>query len=129
MRKEMDFVATKGRDQGKHFHITEMSAANAEAWAAQALFAVMNAGVEMPDGAGLADLMENWQGALARVKYQDAKPLLDEMMTCVKAIPTPSQPNIMRPLIDEDIEEVATRIQLRKAVLDLHTEFLKNASA
>ena len=129
MRKEIDFVATSGRDQGKHFRIIEMSAAHAEEWAAQALFALMNAGVEVPEGGGLADLAAIGLNALSRVKYQDAKPLLDDMMTCVKYIPTPAQPNIVRPLIDEDIEEIGTRLQLRKAIFDLHTEFLKNADA
>ena len=48
-RKTTTFIATDGRDKGKRFLITEMSAYQSEEWAARALFAVMHSGVEVPD--------------------------------------------------------------------------------
>jgi hypothetical protein len=57
------------------------------------------------------------------MKHEDAAPLLAEMMDCVKIIPNPSEPNVMRPLVADDIEEVRTRIELRKAILELHMGF------
>ena len=47
-------------------------------------------------------------------------PLLDEMMGCIQYAPSA---NIKRPLIEDDIEEVTTRLQLRKAVWNLHLDF------
>jgi len=41
--------------------------------------------------------------------------------------PSPVKPEIVRGLIEDDIEEVATRIQLRKAVFELHVDFSQAA--
>ncbi|MNL82434.1 hypothetical protein D3C87_2098140 [compost metagenome] len=41
-------------------------------------------------------------------------------MGCVQIQPSPS---VVRPLIDDDIEEVATLFHLRKQVLGLHMDF------
>lgn len=129
MRKELDFVAQDGRDAGRVYRITEMSARQTEIFAARLLFALMNAGVEVPENGGLADLLGLEMSAFARLRFDQVAPLFDEMMGCVKYVPTPSMPNVVRPLIDEDIDEVSTRLKLRKAVFDLHAESLKNAVA
>ena len=128
MRKELDYQADYGRDAGKLFRITEMSAVKAEKWCLRAFFMLLNAGVEVPDdvaSGGFAGLMAMGLEAFTRVPYEAALPLWDELMECVKYIPTPKQPNLTRPLIDEDVEEVQTLLKLRKTVFDLHIEFLK----
>ena len=130
MRKSTTFtVNDDGRDNGKVFKITEMSADAAERWAMQAFFAIMNAGVDIPDevaSMGLAGLAQvDPLKALAKVKFDVAEPLLQDMMECVQIIPDPSKPNVVRALIDGDIEEVKTRLQLRAEVLGLHADFLK----
>lgn len=122
-------IDAKGRDFGKVFVITEMSASQAEEWAARALFTMMNAGVEIPDNiaaAGLAGIAALGVGALTKVPFDAAKPLFDAMFTCVQVQPSP---NVMRPLIEDDIEEVATRLRLRKEVFSLHTDFFTVAVA
>ena len=48
-RKESSLVADIGRDKGKQFLITEMSASQAENWAIKAILAVGNAGIEIPE--------------------------------------------------------------------------------
>src|SRR5487761_2056873 len=131
MRKELDFVADFGRDDSKVFRLTEMSAVRAEKWCLRAFFTLLNAGVDVPEDLskqGIPGLMAMGIEAFTRVPYESVVPLWDELMTCVKYIPTPSQPNLTRPLVDEDIEEVQTLLKLRKAVYDLHTEFLKTGS-
>ncbi len=128
MRKEIDYQAEYGRDAGKLFRITEMSAVKAEKWCLRAFFMLLNAGVEVPDdvaSGGFAGLMAMGLEAFTRVPYEAALPLWDELMECVKYIPSPKQPNLTRPLIDEDVEEVQTLLKLRKTVFDLHIEFLK----
>jgi hypothetical protein len=133
MRKTVTFsVVDQGRDLGKTFLITEMSATEAEDWASQALFAIMNAGIEIPDeiaDMGFAGIAAVGLKALGKVPYYMAEPLLKKMMECIKLIPDAAQPNVVRALIDSDIEEVATRLKLKKAVWDLHVDFLKLAGS
>ena len=127
-RKETTFVAETGRDLGKKFLITEMSASQAENWAFQVILAVGNAGIEIPEGLasqGMSGLMAIGYMNLIKIPFDAAKPLLDEMMNCVQIIPSA---NIKRKLIEEDIEEVTTRLQLRKSVWNLHMDFFLNES-
>lgn len=122
-RKTTNFTATEGRDAGKRFLITEMSAARSEDWAARALFAVMGAGVQIPDevlSMGMAGVAAIGLKSITKVPFEQAKPLLDEMMTCVQF--AYGDGGGARALIDDDTEEVSTRLRLRKVVLDLHLE-------
>ena len=48
-RKEASFTAESGRDKGKQFLITEMSASQAENWAIKVILAIGNAGIEIPE--------------------------------------------------------------------------------
>lgn len=124
-------ISAQGRDAGKVFRITELSSAQSEEWATRALFVMMNCGVEVPDNllsAGLAGIAAIGIKSLSRVPYEMAKPLFDEMFQCIKIQPDPNIPNVVRALIDDDIEEVSTRLQLRKAVLDLHLDFFLGAA-
>ena len=130
-RKTSTFVATSGRDKGKRFLITEMRAHRSEEWAGRALFAVMQSGVEVPDevlGAGFAGIAAIGIKAMTKVPFELAKPLFDEMMTCVQFEFAGGQAGGARALFEDDIEEVATRLQLRKAVLDLHLESFIDAA-
>ncbi len=127
-RKTTTFIATDGRDKGKRFLITEMSAYHSEEWAARALFAVMHSGVEVPDevlSAGFAGVAAIGIKALTKVPFELVKPLFDEMMSCVQFEFAAGQQGGARALIEGDngdIEEVATRLKLRKAILELHME-------
>lgn len=131
MRKTSTFTATIGRDAGKTFKLTELSADAAERWAMRAFFALMNAGVEVPDDIstlGVAGIAQMGIKALARVPFEAAEPLLDEMMGCVQIVPDVNKPAVVRALFDGDIEEVTTRLKLREAVIDLHIDFLKTGA-
>ncbi|EIF30967.1 hypothetical protein BCh11DRAFT_06479 [Burkholderia sp. Ch1-1] len=132
MRKSTVFTATDGRDKGKAFLITELPAEEAEDWAMRALFTMVNAGVEIPDellGAGLAGLAALGLKSLTKVPYDAAKPLFQTMMQCVQVLPDPRDHRTVRPLMtDEDIEEVSTRLALRKAVMNLHMGFFLDAA-
>jgi len=119
-------IADGNRDGGKTFLITEMSAAQSEKWAVRALGAVANSGLDIP-----ADVLAMGMGALVAVGFRglltmgfdEAEPLLDEMMDCVVIVPDPKNPSVVRPVDDEDIEEVTTRLVLRSEVWELHTGF------
>ncbi|EBP8102013.1 hypothetical protein AOS06_03795 [Salmonella enterica] len=98
----------QGRDNGKVFHLTEMSASHAEWWAMRAIMAMGRGGVELPE---------------------EARPLLDEMMECIQFVPDPKNRGIRRPLIEDDIEEITTRLNLRAEVFRLHVDFFSPAAS
>ena len=127
MRKEIDITITDpGRDEGKTFHIREMPATRAEKWAMRALLAVARSGVDLPDdftGMGMQGIAIVGIRAITKITFEDAEPLLDEMMECVTIKPDPRNPGIMRALIEGDIEEIATLVTLRQEVINLHVSF------
>lgn len=120
-------VAAPGRDQGKVFELTEMSAAQAEDWALRAFLALARSGVEIPEdveASGFAGIASLGLRAFGGMTHADAKPLMDEMFSsCVQHVPNPQQPLVRRGLVDDDTEEVGTRLWLRGEVLKLHVDF------
>ena len=121
-------VTDEGRDKDKVFVLTELPASKAESWAMRAILALMAGGVELPEGfdrMGMAGMAEVGIKALSGLKWEVAEPLLAEMWQCVQIMPDPSKTHIIRNLIEEDIEEIATRVKLRAEVWKLHTGFLK----
>ena len=127
MRKEIDITITDpGRDEGKTFHICEMPAARAEKWAMRALLAVARSGVDLPDdftGMGMQGIAMVGIRAITKIAFEDAEPLLDEMMECVMVKPDARNPAIKRVLFEGDIEEIATLVKLRQEVINLHIGF------
>lgn len=114
--------ATAGRDAGKVFIITEMSARAAHAWATRAIFAMMNSGVEIPDGAaaaGMAGLVSVGIMGLTKIPYEVAAPLLDELLACAAYQPDPANPSVTRAIHESDIEEFATYFVLQNAAWDV----------
>jgi hypothetical protein len=121
-------IEAEGRDKGKTFLLTEMSALQAEKWARRALLALCNKHVEIPPDIvdrGVEGLLHVGITALSGVDFHEAEPLFDEMLTCVQIVPDPeSNPSFKRPPQAEgDIEEVATILLLRGRVWELHTGF------
>lgn len=132
-RKEIFYtVEDKGRDNGKVFYIREMSATQAEWWAIRAILAMANNGINLPDNLsdmGMAGMAKVGLEMVAKIPPEDARPLLDELMKCVQAVPNPDDQSIKRPLIDDDTEEVITRLKLRGEVFKLHVDFLTAAAS
>lgn len=115
--------AMPGRDEGKTYLLREMSAKRADDWGQRALVALTHAGAELPDEimtAGMAGFATMGMQALSGLKFDEISPLLEEMFRCIQICPEPDRPEYARDLVEDDIEEVLTRWQLRIAVLDLH---------
>lgn len=130
-RKELFYTETKGRDAGKVFYIREMSAAQAEWWAIRAGMAMARSGVDLPDNfadMGIAAMAGTGLKMVSQIPPAEAKPLLDELMECVQCVPDTANQNIKRRLIDDDIEEIATRLKLRAEVFKLHVDFFQAAA-
>lgn len=122
-------ITTEGRDQGKVFVITEMPASRAEKWAMRALLIVgrRNPEIEHHAGMGMQGVAAlGLKAVLGGIDWDEAEPLVDEMMECVSIKESaPGKPSFVRhDLMEEDIEEVATRLLLRTEVFQLHTGFL-----
>lgn len=130
-------IDADNRDKGRAYLLTEMGAVAAEKWATRALLALAKSGVEVPDEAvqaGAAAILSAGVTAFRSIAFDDAEPLLDDMMRCVQFVPDRSkldplsaQP-IARPLIEDDIDEVTTLFRLRSEVIELHLGFSVTAT-
>ena len=117
-------IPFEGRDQGKIFVLTEMPASRGERWAQRVLLAMARAGVSVAEGGGMAALAVAGMQAFGAISFEEASMLADELMACVTFIPDPVKfPRTARPLIEEDIEEIRTRLHLKSEVFTLHTGF------
>lgn len=120
-----DMVVTQdSRDVGRTYVITEMSASSGEKWAARAWLAVARSGAEIPPeflGSGWAGIAVLSLQALRFSRYEEIEPLMDELFKCVRFLPDRQHPDRVRDLFEDDIEEIETRVLIRKEVLDLHT--------
>ena len=119
-------ISDEGRDKGKTFVLTELSATDAEDWAMQAFLALAKSDIEIPEDiaeAGMAGIAQFGLKGLTGVKYTDAKPLFDALMECVQIRPDPKHPELVRSLVETDIEEWQTRLKLRMEVFKLHVSF------
>lgn len=129
-RKTTVFTATHGRDAGKKFKITEMSAFDAEDWAMRALCGVVKSlDGKMPD---IDDLKSQGMAGLAVIAAQHlgmldislARELKNELTDCLQYRgETESGQEMLRAVQSGDIEEVATLLQLRKETILLHIDF------
>nr|DAW50840.1 MAG TPA: tail assembly chaperone protein [Caudoviricetes sp.] len=127
--KTKQITIEHGRDKGRVFLITEMSAAHADNWAMRALIALANGGVDLgglSPQQGMMGMARVALDALGRLKADDAIPLLNELLDCVQIIPEGGRP---RPLNMDfnDVEDFTTLWRLRKEVFALHTDFLQHA--
>jgi hypothetical protein len=123
--KSLTIDAT-GRDHGKVFLITEMPAMRVEGWAQRLLKGLGRAGVEIDDesmGSGVMALVAIGAKALTQLDWSDAEPLLAEMLSCAQIVPDPARPQVARPIIESDIEEVATLLKLRSEIVEVHVGF------
>lgn len=114
------------RDRGKTFHIKEMSSGQAERWAFRAFQALAKGGVELDPGVvntGMAGMAVMGLRALVTVPYYEAIELFDELFSCVSIIRDVAHPEVRMPLLEDDVEEVGTRIELKAEVFELHTGF------
>jgi hypothetical protein len=135
MRKTKEVtIAAEGRDKGKRFFITEMSAPRFAEWATRASLAITRGGGNVPAGVlddGFAGLVAFGLQALASCAFEDARPLLAELDACVQAMPDPSRPGFVRPggLVEDtadqegDLQEFMSVFRLRQEVLELHLGF------
>lgn len=134
MRKEITIKITDeklaGRDVGKEFVITEMSAFQTEMWSFRALQLLSKEKLQIndflnDDGGVSLNALKIFQvglNSLSQCNPLEVKELFDEMMECIK-IKMPGGGT--RNIIDgsDDIEEIYTIYKLRKEWFNLNFSF------
>lgn len=126
-RRTANWVAVDARDKDKVFVLTEPPAVQSEALALRLFLAAARSGVQIPDSVkdmGLVGLAIYGIELMGKVPYEDAKAAADFLMSCVKI----NEGKLVRDLGDDDIEEVATRLKLKREVLQLITGFTFDVS-
>lgn len=120
-RTETLVIQAEGRDKGKSFLLTEMSAWDATMFGAKALLVLTNSGATVPDSTmGMAGLAMAGMQALEKLAFAQLEPLLRELIQCVQYVHKPGHPPQDA---RENIEEPATYLVLFRAVFVLHTGF------
>lgn len=133
-RTKIVTITSEGRDKNKQFLITEMSADQGERWAYRTLLALSRGGFELPPGifeagmAGLAAIVPYLVvigfRSLHAARWEELEVLLDEMMPCIKYQPPVAGLEAQEIIggVNSQIEEIKTRVELRKEVLMIHVD-------
>lgn len=120
-------ITTANRDEGKQFLITEASSDATERWGMRVFMAMSRANIDIDASAldaGMAGVATIALRSLASMQFDDAMPLLTEMMLCVKYVPIGLKGlELARNLVETDVEEITTLLLLREEVIDLHVGF------
>lgn len=122
--KVVTIDSEKSRDHGKTFLITEMSADAAEWWAIRVTQGIVGSN---PDAdfdvfsGSLPRLASFAFVGLAKIPADQLKPLMDEMKACVSVMLPDGKTS--RALLQGDVEDIMTWLELRKEVFEILTGF------
>lgn len=122
--KVVTIDAEKGRDHGKTFLITEMSADAAEWWAIRVTQGIVgsNPDADFDIFSGSLPRLANFAFVgLAKIPADQLKPLMDEMKACVSVLLPDGKTT--RALLPGDVEDIMTWLELRKEVFEILTGF------
>lgn len=117
-------VNSEGRDKGKTFVLTELSALDIERWTVRLVLALGKNGVTLPDvqaDSGFAGIAGVLWALIAQITPEEAENLLATMLEGLKI----DEGKISRELVDGDIEEATTLLSIRMAWVELHAGFFK----
>jgi len=123
-------IDAEGRDKGKTFIITEMSADAIERWFRRVLAYLARMGVAAPSLSFIGVAGMTGFNPIQTAAWLDNEELNEELMACVMRLPraTAEHPSVIpRQLFwgktGPDIEELKTLAQLKGEVLALHLNF------
>jgi hypothetical protein len=128
MRKTITVTIKEGRDAGKSFKITEWPCIQTEHWILRAVFGLGKAGVELPPEIlqlGAAPIAYAIATQATKLPSRLGIRLADELMQNVQRV----EDKLDRSLVENDIEDVSTRLQLKAEVLKLTFGFFVPAAS
>lgn len=117
-RKSALVTINEGRDKNKTYKITEMPCTQVDRWIMRAVFGLGEVGIDLPPDLltmGAAPIMYAIASQINKLPSKLGIELSDELMQCVEIV----EDRLTRGLVENDIEDVATRFQLKKEVLKL----------
>lgn len=120
-RKEIT-VTIPDRDRDLTFRIREMPATKLERWVLRALLLLSKSG-RGADAEEAVFRTDSILGLLSGVKYDDAAPLLDELLACCSRVDAGIEQQMTPDVADGVIEDVRTLFRLRKEALALNLGF------
>jgi len=117
MRKEIEITIEEGRDAGKTFKVTEMSAVQMDRWAMKALCLFGKGGTSVIDvlKMSITDLLDSF----FKLDYEKAEPLLNELLACASFKKDGVYVNMSGSLVDSVVEDSSTLSRLRYEALKL----------
>ena len=124
MLKEKEIKIETGRDAGKVFKVTEMPAFQMDRWATRALLVLGKAkkgGILTISSMSIEDLLSSLSG----VNYDEAEPLLQELLECCSFVKNGQSIVLKKDVIDGIIEDWTTLFKLRMEALTLCIGFLE----
>lgn len=124
-------IDAEGRDQGKTFIITEMSADAIERWFRRVLAYLARIGIAAPALSSVIGMASfSSFNPIQMLAWLDNEELNNELMACVMRLPTATSDHpttlprtLMWGKTGPDIEELMTLAQLKVEVLALHVGF------
>jgi hypothetical protein len=123
MRKEVEITIEEGRDKGKTFKITEMSATQADRWTLKVLCLFGKGGIVLEE---LAKMDFNTIiKTMGDVGYDIAEPLLDELLECASFKKDGVYVPMKGSMIESVVEDFRTLYRLRLEALQLVLGFLE----
>lgn len=123
--KTTSVTIESGRDSGKRFFITEMPVFQLEWWAGRLILSALGSDkIDTSKESPLMLLGTMGVAILTKVRAEDAKPLMDEMMECIKIAPNAKDPTVQRAIDSDDISDISTLFKLRVEWFKLHMDFL-----
>lgn len=123
MRKEVEITIEEGRDKGKTFKITEMSATQADRWTLKVLCLFGKGGIVLEE---LAKMDFNTIiKIMGDVSYDMAEPLLDELLECASFKKDGVYVPMKGSMIESVVEDFRTLYRLRLEALQLVLGFLE----
>ena len=118
-------IADRGRDLT--FKIREMPATRLERWLLRSLLLLVGSAAAAPNGIdvekGIAWLSENALTALGNLDYEEAAPLLDELLACCSRVDAGIEQQMTPDVADGIIEDVRTLFRLREEALKVNLGF------
>lgn len=126
-RKTKTITLDNGRDKGKKFVITEMSAADAESWAYKVASYAMSNGMKFTDFLGMASIAQVGLSIVEKLKFEQMKDVLGDLFACIEYLPDPKDQTVRREAETDDLEEPASLVKLRFLVFQLHAGFFPDA--
>lgn len=123
MRKEVEITIEEGRDKGKTFKITEMSATQADRWTLKVLCLFGKGGIVLEE---LAKMDFNIIiKIMGDISYDMAEPLLDELLECASFKKDGVYVPMKGSMIESVVEDFRTLYRLRIEALQLVLGFLE----